>query len=226
MQSEQIRNRLALYLITHSPTGSISDHLSVVDAGLSGGATAIQLRMKGMAHKEMLTVAKRSSELILALEDVEKRPMLIVNDFPEIAAEVGADGFHLGKTDIGERDIDEYKKSGMVFGMSADSEYCLRNAVRANPDYIGLGPIFKTQTKLNAPDALGVGIIRLARSITKIPIVAIGGIDEDNAEEVFKNGGDGIAVISVVYDSSDRSKTVRKLADKVKVMTQKHSWKH
>jgi thiamine-phosphate pyrophosphorylase len=166
------------------------DSLEVLRALLQGGAEIIQLRAKTLAPRDFLELARSAKEQIR-----QNGCRLIVNDRVDVALACGADGVHLGQEDL---PLAAARKlmGEKIIGISTHNEAQARQAERGGADYVGFGPIFGTTTKETGYAARGAHMLRLIRNAVKIPIVAIGGIKEDNVAQVWEAGADSAAIIS------------------------------
>jgi thiamine-phosphate pyrophosphorylase len=192
----ELTSRLRLYVITDSPR--------IADLALRGGARAIQYREKGKETRELL---KKGRE-IKRLCDV-RGALFIVDDRIDIALALGADGVHLGREDM-PLEIARELVGEKIIGASASSvEEAL--SVEKTADYIGFGSIFSTLTK---GDAVVTGIeplVEVKRKV-KIPVIAIGGITEENVKDIARIA-DGVAVISAISGAEDPEGATRRLLD-------------
>ena len=133
----------------------------------------------------------------------------IVNDDVELALKLQADGVHVGQDDVCLSKIRE-NFAGRIVGVSVHTVEELEQAVRGGADYVGIGPIYETQSKSDAKAPAGLAFLKQARCLYRdFPLVAIGGITTKNAHETFKAGADGVAIISEICLSKDRQETVR-----------------
>jgi thiamine-phosphate pyrophosphorylase len=173
------------------------DPCLVTSQMIEGGVDIIQLRAKGLASEEVLRLAKLVSPFTR-----EAGVPLIINDHPEVALEVDADGVHVGQAD---RSIDEVRKMMGPDKIVGKSTHSLAQALEAQGqpvDYIGVGPVFATPTK---PDYLPVGL-QLVRQVTpliKIPFFCIGGIKRENAAQVLEAGARRFVVVSGILQADD-----------------------
>lgn len=168
--------------------------LEVVQGAIEGGADCIQLREKELESRELL---ERARELVSVVGD---RASVIVNDRPDVAMLAGADGVHLGQTDMSVEDVRGLVGFGLVVGVSTSNVEEAREAVAAGADYCGVGPMFATATK-HKPEISGPGYLKeyLADPIlAQRPHLAIGGITPENIGELRAVGCRGVAVSSVV----------------------------
>lgn len=177
------------------------------EQALEGGATMIQLRDKGMSGRELYETACRLKELC-----GKAGVLLIVNDRFDIALASGADGAHLGVTDLLLRAARRLSPPGFILGGTAHSVEEARSAEADGADYIGVGAAFPSTAKKEA-SVLGPEGIRKVVSAISVPAIAIGGISAENLQVVLAAGVRGAAVIGSVVGSKDISAAVRRLAD-------------
>ena len=180
---------------------------ALVEEALAGGAAAIQYRNKSGSTGLRLAQAARLVELC-ARYDVP----LIVNDTPEIAAKAGASGVHLGAEDGPIEAARAYVGHTKIVGISCYRD--LRQAMKAQEsgaDYVAFGSFFASAVKPGAVRA-PVELLREAKSVLVVPVIAIGGIDEENAPGLVRAGADGIAVISALFCSRDVKGTAQRLS--------------
>ncbi|MBW9223147.1 thiamine phosphate synthase [Methanothermococcus sp. SCGC AD-155-E23] len=197
----KLREKLKLYVITDR---RFRDELEGVREALEGGATAIQLRLKGISTREMVEVGRKIREIT---QDYDA--LYIVNDRVDVALAVDADGVHVGQNDMPVEIVKEIAPH-LIVGVSASN---LREALegeRKGADYIGAGSVFPTRTKEDAR-LLGLeGLKEIVRNV-HIPVVAIGGINHENVREVLKVGVDGVAVISAILGAEDVVEATRRM---------------
>jgi len=124
---------------------------------------------------------------------------LILNDWPRLAVQAGFDGVHVGQQDVSPREARAIVGPHRIVGVSTHNESQLRKAEGEPVDYIAIGPVFSTSSKENPDPVLGLEGVRLARGITRKPLVAIGGITLESAVEVRTAGADTVAVISAIF---------------------------
>lgn len=197
-----------LYFITDRKISGI-DHEEMAYRALKGGVKLIQLREKEMSKREILNIA-------LNMREITKKwgARLIINDHVDIAKATNADGVHLGQEDLQVEAARDILGSDKIIGVSTHN---LKEAIEAQSrgaDYIGLGPIFHTDTKNTGP-CLGTEAIREVKKKISIPIVVIGGINLDNLSGVIKAGADAVAIISAIAGSRDITETVKRFIEKI-----------
>jgi thiamine-phosphate diphosphorylase len=162
-------------------------------AAVRGGATMVQLRLKDGDPRELVGGARARGDVLTV--------PVIVNDRADIALASGAAGVHLGVDDIPANALRGAVPAEFIIGASVGSDAEVANATGA--DYVGIGPIFATSSKVDAGEAIGVAeFARLAR-LTGLPAVAIGGIDASNYRQALAAGAHGVAVIRAIFAASD-----------------------
>ena len=174
---------------------------------LAGGAAIVQLRVKTMAPRNFLELAR-----FARAETRAYGCKLIINDRVDVALACDADGVHLGQDDLplaaGRKLVGQ-----KIVGVSTHDIEQARDAERKGADYIGFGPMFGTTTKNTGYAARGVEMLAKIRAAVKLPIVAIGGINEQNVTQVWQAGADSAAIISDILGADDVvAKTQRILA--------------
>lgn len=164
-----------------------------------GGARIIQYREKAASRRETLNTARALRKIT-----ADSGAMFIVNDWLDLALLVGADGVHLGQDDIPLQEARRITADGFVIGISTHSVEQAKNAAAAGADYIGIGSIFETPLK---PDNQPIGIDCLCRvlDIIRIPVVAIGGINMNNIDQLKKIGITNVAMIRGFAEDTEQS---------------------
>jgi thiamine-phosphate pyrophosphorylase len=135
--------------------------------------------------------------------------LLIVNDRCDLALAVEADGVHLGQEDLPLAYARRLLGPGKIIGLSTHTSSQVREAAIGKPDYIGFGPIFRTSTKADHDPVVGLEGLRAVRSMTTLPMFAIGGVTADSAAEIIAAGADGVAVISAILNAPDLGSAIR-----------------
>jgi len=204
--------KLGLYVITGDYPELGRSHLDVARAGLEGGADAIQLRAKDVGGRDMLELCLRIRDMV---DGSGRECLFIVNDRVDVALAAGADGVHLGQEDLPASPARSLLKEDMIMGISVISPETARRACEEGADYLGVGPVFPTPTKPDAGPVIGVEGIRRVQQAVDLPVVAIGGINQGNVEQVLQAGADGIAVISSVATAGNMLEAVRRLRQAV-----------
>jgi len=199
-------NKMAgLYVILDRQFLAGRDELEVSRQIIEGGARAIQLRDKQSKRRELLLVAQKLKELC-SQADV----LFIVNDYLDLALAADADGLHLGQEDLPLPVVRNELPIDKVVGCSVTTPAQATKAQNEGADYIAVGSVFPTTTKKQAV-VVGVDMVKELKRIVSAPLVAIGGINQNNVGEVVAAGADAVAVISAVLNEKDVKGAVRKL---------------
>lgn len=202
-------NLKGLYVITDKKLIDRNQFVETVEKSIKGGASIVQLREKDTPEDEII---KLGSELLTVTK--KYAVPLIINDSPELAKEIGADGVHLGGDDCSIEIAREMLGQEAIIGVTCYNEIERGlHAVKNGADYVAFGTPYYTPTK---PDRQPTSIDTLkeaVRLITQIPVFAIGGITKVNAGPILETGVDGIAVITSIYGSPDPETSARQLAD-------------
>jgi thiamine-phosphate pyrophosphorylase len=196
-----------LQYISQGNTGT--EHLLHIRRALSAGCRWIQLRMKDSAEQEIVDTAREVRHLCREYEAV-----FIMNDNAVIAGVCGADGVHLGLTDMPVADARKILGDGKIIGGSANTLTDVLQRIEENCTYIGLGPYRLTATKKNLSPVLGPrGYRHLLQELrsqpTDIPVYAIGGIVPEDVPELLSAGIHGVAVSGVISGSTDQTSVVK-----------------
>ncbi len=197
---------LSLYLVTDPVMTARRGLVETVRAAVAGGVTAVQLRDKEACPADLMAAARALLTLL--------RPLhvpLIVNDSIEVAAAVGADGVHLGQSDAAAAVARSKLGRTAVIGLSVTD---LAEVVTVDPavvDYVGLGPIFPTASKPDASSVMGEHEFAAVRRLIPLPVVAIGGVNFENAGRAIHAGADGVSVVSAICTAEDPEVAARAL---------------
>lgn len=140
---------------------------------------------------------------------MEVGALLIVNDRCDLAMAVDADGVHLGQEDLPIAYARQLVGPDKIIGLSTHTIAQVREVITGEPDYIGFGPIFSTSTKTDHDPVVGLEGLRAVRSLTTLPLFAIGGITAERSREVMAAGADGVAVISAILTAPDLGAAIR-----------------
>ncbi len=187
----------------HYITQDLTDfsHAELAEFACKGGVDWIQLRVKNKSYDEWKKIAEETKLVCL-----KYGAKLIINDYVQIAKEVGADGVHLGKDDMNPREARKILGDNFIIGGSTNSIDDVRRMVDDGCDYIGIGPFRFTSTKEKLNPVLGLeGIRKIAEQFgNKIPMIAIGGIKLEDIEPLMQTGIHGVAVSSGVNLSENK----------------------
>ena len=194
-----------IYPITDTALSSLS-HAEQVKDLIAGGATLIQLREK---HNSARAFYADAYDAIRIARSAGAK--VIINDRVDAALALGADGVHLGRTDMPVAAARRLLGKAAIIGFSTHNIEQVKAALKLPIDYLAFGPIFPTQSKRNADPVAGLDALGLIKSINgRLPVVAIGGIDKSNVVEALSAGADSAAIISaIVADTTQITKNVR-----------------
>lgn len=190
-----------IYPITDRRISGLS-HVEQVEKLFAGGAQLIQLREKHLAPKDFFAEAEK----VLAFAR-PREVKIIINDRVDLALAVQADGVHLGQDDLPPVEARKILGETAIIGFSNHSIEQAIEAVKFPIDYIAIGPIFATTTKENPDAVVGLeGLREVRKSIGEFPLVAIGGITQENARFCLEAGADSVAVISCLLNEPENIK--------------------
>jgi thiamine-phosphate pyrophosphorylase len=174
-----------------------------------GGVTLLQYRDKQGSKGQILENAGVISEIFSATTAT-----LVMNDSPELAAQAGWSAVHVGQGDVAVAEARCVMPAGSLIGCSTHTPEQVIGTDAAGADYIAIGPVFATSSKFNPEPVVGLEGVRQARSLTRRPLVAIGGITLQNAASVIEAGADSVAVIGALLQPGERpSRLVRAFLD-------------
>ena len=187
-----------LHVLTDTLLQSRFSHIELTKQAIAGGADTIQFRHKQGPTREMIQVATEMKRLCN-----EKDVIFIVNDRIDIAIASEADGVHLGQDDFPIPLARKLLGDNRIIGGSAATMEEAKKCLSDGADYVGFGPVYPTGSKNDAGPVSGINTLRKIVEAIPLPIIAIGGIDKENAPGVMKAGAHGIAVISTVCCKED-----------------------
>lgn len=190
---------------------AVVDSVAWVERLTKLGVGTVQLRAKDLDDSA-------AAKLISAALDITRgtATKLVVNDYWRVAIDLKAEHLHLGQEDLEIADIPAIRRAGLTLGLSTHDEAELETALRAEPDYVALGPIFPTTLKAMRFGPQGIPkLTTWKKRIGALPLVAIGGIKFEQADEIYKAGADSIAVVSDVTQNPDPDARVRQWLDMV-----------
>ncbi|MDP9205335.1 MAG: thiamine phosphate synthase [Gemmatimonadota bacterium] len=193
---------LRLVAITDDAEDQRSTLVDRVAAAVRGGATSVQVRLKRATPREVVEVSRAI---------VTKVPVpVIVNDRADIALAAGAAGVHVGEADLPVSAIRRFVPASFIIGASLGGDAELANAREA--DYVGIGPLFTTDTKGDAGKAIGIDGFKKLAGLSGRPAVAVGGLSADRAAQVMAAGGVGVAVVNAIFRGDDPELAARSIA--------------
>ncbi len=200
-----------LYAITDSKLSLGRDIYTVTKALLESGIKIIQYREKNKYAGEMLEECRIMRKLTQ-----EYNACFIVNDHIDIAMICGADGVHIGQDDLPVNEVRSLV-GDMIIGLSTHSEAQAKEALSLGVDYIGVGPIYATKTKVDVMDPVGLGYLDYVVKNIDLPYVAIGGIKKHNINEVVSHGAKCCALVSEFVGAEDIGAMVKSVRAQMKI---------
>ena len=209
---EQLREQMLLYAVTDRHCLNGQTLYEQVEEALKGGATFIQLREKDLTEEEFLEEAKKIQQLCK-----KYRVPFIINDNVKLAKEIDADGVHVGQSDMEALDVRAQLGEDKIIGVSARTVEQALLAEKHGADYLGVGAVFQTGTKTDARE-VEHSVLKEICTKVDIPVVAIGGITQDNVKELSGSGINGVAVISAIFAQKDIETATAKLKSCVEQM--------
>jgi thiamine-phosphate pyrophosphorylase len=197
-----------VYGITAEKFSAGRTNLEVVQQMIAGGIRIIQYREKRpyKSFATMLTECRAIRRLTR-----EAGVIFIVNDYPDLAQLVDAEGVHVGQDDFPVPEIRRLLGPDKLIGLSTHGPEQARAAVLAGADYIGVGPIFRTKTKDDVCAPVGLGYLDHVVETSPLPFVAIGGIKEHNLQEVLAHGAKTVCLVTEIVGAADIAGTARRL---------------
>ena len=193
-----------LYIILDPSVCPARPLVEVLRAAAEAGASIFQYRNKTASMKEAYAEA-----LALRQAAAKAGVLFIVNDRCDLALALDADGVHLGQGDLPLNLARKVMGPDKLIGISTHNPDQVREAAAGKPDYLGFGPIFKPGSKQDHDSVVGLEWLRTIRSLTSLPVFAIGGIQVDQVGEVVRAGANGVAVISAILKAPDISHAVK-----------------
>ncbi len=201
------RRHMLLYAVTDRSWLHGQSLVYAVEEVLAGGATMLQLREKHLEHRDFLAQAQE----LLPLCRKYHVP-LIINDDVQVALESGADGVHVGQSDMAVQAARSILGPDKIIGASAHNASEALAAVAAGADYLGCGAVFGSTTKADA-GLLSLNTLREIRAAVRVPIVAIGGINRQNIARLAGSGVDGVALISALFAAPDKRAAAQQMLE-------------
>lgn len=198
--------RLLLYLIADPEHAGERPFQEVVASALRGGVTAVQLRSKHAPAKELLAMGREVRTLARRHD-----ALFLVNDRPDLALALEADGAHVGPDDLPAQESRRLLPPPAILGVSVSSVEEAVQAESDGADYLGAGPVFATTTKADAGEPMGLERLAQIVAAVRVPVVGIGGISLESAESVWAVGCAGVALISGLMSSANPEETARAL---------------
>lgn len=201
---------VGVYAITDSKSGKNKNIIEYSEELLKGGAKIIQYREKNKKIKEILEEAKQLKELTLKYNAI-----FIINDYLDIALITDADGIHIGQGDLPIEDVRKVIGKDKIIGISTHNPEQAKQAVLDGADYIGVGPIYYTETKVDIGELVTLDYLEYIEKNIPLPYVAIGGIKESNIDEIIKRGAKSICLVSELVGAENTLETTKRINDKI-----------
>ncbi|MCG6141785.1 thiamine phosphate synthase [Leptospira mtsangambouensis] len=202
-----------VYLVTDRPLCIHHNLAEVVRLAALGGVSLVQLREKEADSRTFLELAKHLKEILIPFS-----VPLLINDRLDICLAAGADGVHLGQSDLPWWEARRILGEKVIIGLSLETKEDYFSLVQTHPnpplDYLAVSPVFDTDTKTNTKPAWGLTGVTWLKEKTNLPIVAIGGVNESNAKAVIDAGADSLAVVSAICSAKDPKLATENLSKK------------
>ena len=195
-----------IYALTSELHSQGRSNIEVAREILASGVPILQYREKGKKVRVMYEEC-----LVLRAMTQQYGALFIINDYLDLALAVGADGVHIGQDDLPLSKVRELVGPDLMIGISTHSPDQARAAVSGGADYIGVGPLFATQTKIDVCDPVGLDYLDYVVQNLKIPFVAIGGIKEHNLAAILKAGARTVALVTDIVGNPDITGKIKRL---------------
>ncbi len=210
------KDNMLLYAVTDRAYEKDGYNLyNQLEDALKGGVTCVQIREKNISDDEFYSVSKEISSLCK-----KYNVPLLVNDNIKIAKEINADGVHIGQDDMSLEDVRKILGDNKIIGVTVHTKKEAEKAILDGADYLGIGAMFSTFTKTDV-DVKDYNLVKEICEYSKIPVVAIGGINYNNMEELKGLSLDGIALVSEIFSQKDIKNHCKKLLNKSKEVFKK-----
>lgn len=183
----------SLYLVTDRDLCGDTGVVETVLQAVAGGVRVVQLREKTLDTRRFIETATQLRKELAPLG-----VPLLINDRVDVALASGADGVHIGQSDMPYEQARAILGPQAIIGLSVETQEQVTEAKRLDVDYLGISPVFATATKKDAAPPWGLEGVRRIRLVTNHILVGIGGIGADNAADVLMAGADGVAVVSAI----------------------------
>jgi thiamine-phosphate pyrophosphorylase len=200
-----------IYLVTDRAFSKGRSNLDIVEAAVAGGVSAVQLREKELDVRDFYVEGLRIRDFLRS-----SRVPLIINDRIDVALALDADGVHLGQSDMPVAVARRILGPDRLIGVSVEKLEHVNDDAKAHANYLGISPVFLTATKPELDASWGLEGIKRVRSLTKLPLVAIGSIKQENASDVIRAGADCVAVVTAIVAADDPREATRLLLEEVR----------
>ncbi len=202
---------LDLHLVTDRSLSLGRDLIEIVQAAVQGGVSLVQLREKTCDTRTFVELGKAVAAILKGTS-----VPLLINDRVDVALAVGADGVHIGQSDMPYADARRLLGPEAIIGLSVESDADALAAETLDVDYLGLSPVFTTPTKTELTKQLGLEGVAAIRHISRHRLVAIGGLNSNNIPAVLSAGADGIAAVSAICSAPDPMLATQQLLQQIK----------
>jgi len=200
-----------VYIVTDRRLSKGRSTQEIVEAAVSGGASVVQLREKNLQTREFYQEGLKIRDFLKSM-DVP----LIINDRIDLALALDAEGVHVGREDMPVEVARRILGPDKILGVSVEKPEHIDESVVECADYLGVSPVFLTPTKEELVTSWGIEGLKKVRSMTDLPLVAIGSIKRENAREVVEAGADCVAVVSAIVSADDPREAARLLLEEVR----------
>ena len=207
---KQFVEKVTLYPVSCEKLANGRSDIEWLEAVLAGGAQIVQLRDKISDDRTVFEKAK-----IFREKTRQANALLIINNRVDIALAVGADGVHLGNSDL-PAEVARQLAPEMIIGVSANTEAQASSAKKRGASYYNIGPIFQTSTKGGLSSFLGVGAIRQFSALSSLPFTVMGGIKHPHIAELTAQGAQRIAVVTAITQAEDMVHATKYWIDQIK----------
>jgi thiamine-phosphate pyrophosphorylase len=201
-----------LYLVTDRRLCGGKPLEEVIIKAVKGGVAYVQLREKDVSARFFVEEAKRIKKLL----EPYKVP-LIINDRVDVALACGAEGVHIGQEDMPYEIVRQLMGQKAIIGLSVETWEDVKASQKLDVSYIGVSPVFSTPTKADTKGAWGLDGLAKIKAYNRHPLVAIGGINESNVQEVVQAGADCIAIVSAICAAPDPEMAARNINNLMQV---------
>ena len=209
LRKDQVERITGFYAIVDTQALSGRSHIRVAEELIRGGSRVVQLRDKTLSSRKLLPIARELRELC-----VEHDVLFIVNDYLDIAMAANADGLHLGQDDLPVTVARDLLPMDKLLGCSVTTAAQAMDAETGGADYIAAGAIFATGSKKDIT-VIGLEGLKQIKKTVKLPVVAIGGINLNNVDEVLAAGADSAALISAILKTESPGEAARQIVARI-----------
>ena len=210
LDNSALKESLLLYAVTDRSWTKEQTIFQQVEETLKGGTTFLQLREKNLSDEEFKSEAEKIKKIC-----AEYKVPFVINDNVELAKEIDADGVHVGQDDMNASNVRQIIGNDKILGVSVQTVEQAILAEKQGADYLGVGAVFPTNSKSDAVE-VPYEMLQKICSAVKIPVVAIGGINKSNVNQLAKSGICGIAVISAIFAEKNILEATKELKNIVK----------